>query len=84
MSLHAILLRVLSELNEQIVEHGERVAYLYLKMAEYRGMPDDKHLEHMMLALRTISVRIRRRNSLICFASTSGIRLSTVFTDIFS
>ena len=67
MSLHAILLRGLSELNEQIVEHGERVAYLYLKMAEYRGMPDDKHLEHMMLA---------------CFAHDIGAYKTEKFLDL--
>ena len=50
LSLYAILKKILSELNEQIVDHGERVAYLYLKMAEYRQRPNDTHLENMMLA----------------------------------
>ena len=49
-SLYLVLNRILNELNEQVVEHGERVAYLYLKMAEYRGLPDDEKMENMMLA----------------------------------
>ena len=50
LNLYAILRRILSELNEQIVDHGDRVAYLYLKMGEYRARPDDRQFEHMMLA----------------------------------
>ena len=53
LSLYAILRKILCELNEQVVDHGDRVAFLYLKMAEYRGYPDDEHLEHMMLACYT-------------------------------
>lgn len=53
LSLYAILRKILCELNEQVVDHGDRVAFLYLKMAEYRGLPDDKHLEDMMLACYT-------------------------------
>ena len=49
-SLYLILERILSELNEQVVEHGERVAYFYLKLCEYRNIPDDEHTEQMMLA----------------------------------
>ena len=48
--LYPILQRILSELNEQIVDHGCRVAYLYLKMGQFRELPDDTHFEHMMLA----------------------------------
>lgn len=53
LSLYAILRKILCELNEQVVDHGDRVAFLYLKMAEYRGYPDDTHLENMMLACYT-------------------------------
>jgi len=67
MSLHEILRRILSVLNEQIVDHGERVAYLYLKMAQYRNMPDDQHLEHMMLA---------------CFAHDIGAYKTEKFLDL--
>ena len=49
-SLYSVLNRILSELNEQVVEHGERVAYLYLKLAQYRALPDDSAMENMMLA----------------------------------
>ena len=48
--LYPILKRILRELNEQIVDHGDRVAYLYLKMGEFRNRPDDNLFEHMMLA----------------------------------
>ena len=50
MSLHAIIRRILSELNGQIVDHGERMAYMYLKMTQYRNIPDSGHVENMMLA----------------------------------
>ena len=49
-SLYCILNRILGELNEQVVEHGERVAYLYLKMAQYRKAPDNARMESMMIA----------------------------------
>ena len=49
LSLYAILRRILSELNEQIVDHGDRVAYLYLKMAEFREKEDNRYFENMML-----------------------------------
>ena len=49
-SLYLVLNRILKELNEQIVDHGERVAYLYLKLAQYRGIPDSRKMENMMLA----------------------------------
>ena len=49
-SLYNVLNRILAELNEQVVEHGERVAYMYLKLAQYRGLPDDQKMENMMLA----------------------------------
>ena len=49
-SLYSVLNRILSELNEQVVAHGERVAYLYLKLSQYRGLPDSPHTENMMLA----------------------------------
>lgn len=52
-SLYAVLKRILSELNSQVVEHGERVAYLYLKMSEYRNETDTIHQEKMMLACYT-------------------------------
>ena len=48
--LYPILKRILSELNEHIVDHGDRVAYLYLKMGQFRGRRDDLLFEHMMLA----------------------------------
>ena len=48
-SLYAVLRRILNELNEQVVDHGERVAYLYLKMAQYRCYQDDDHMERIML-----------------------------------
>ena len=39
-SLYAILRRILSELNEQVVDHGDRVAYLYLKTGQFRAWRD--------------------------------------------
>ncbi len=67
MSLYSILRRVLSELNEQIVDHGERVAYLFLMISRYRKLPDDLHLEHMMLA---------------CFAHDIGAYKTEKFLDL--
>lgn len=48
-SIYLLLKRILVELNAQVVEHGERVAFLELKMAQFRGQKDDRHLENMML-----------------------------------
>lgn len=67
MSLYAILRRILSELNEQIVDHGERVAYLYLKMCQYRKEQDDRHIENMMLS---------------CFAHDIGAYKTEMFLDL--
>ena len=50
LQLYGILRRILSEINSQVVDHGDRVAYLYLKMGEFRQLPDDIAFEHMMLA----------------------------------
>ena len=50
LSLYAILRRMLSELNEQVVDHGDRVAYLYLKMQEYRQTANRPDMDDMMLA----------------------------------
>ena len=49
-SLYAVLRQIMNELNSQVVEHGERVAYLYLKISEYRKESDSEHREKMMLA----------------------------------
>lgn len=49
LSLYKTLKRILSELNIQVVEHGERLAYLYLKMAEFRKERFDQHIEDTML-----------------------------------
>jgi len=67
MSLYPILRRILIELNEQIVDHGERVAYLFLKMAQFRNTPDNLYLEHMMLA---------------CFAHDIGAYKTEKFLDL--
>ena len=48
--LYPILVRVLKELNKQVVDHGEFVAYLFLKVAQYRGTYSDDEIEKMMLA----------------------------------
>lgn len=48
-SLYAILRKILGELNLQVVDHGDRVAYLYLKISQYRGLPYDQHFINMML-----------------------------------
>ena len=65
--LYAILRRMLIELNSQVVDHGDRVAYLYLKMGEYRGLDDDLRFEHMMLA---------------CFAHDIGAYKTEKFLDL--
>ena len=67
LSLYKILRRVLGELNEQVVEHGDRVAYLYRKLAEYRNQPDDDWLEKMML---------------ICYAHDIGAYKTEKFLDL--
>ena len=66
-SLYAVMRRILNELNEQVVDHGERVAYLYLKMAQYRALPDDRQLEERMLA---------------CFAHDIGAYKTEKFLDL--
>lgn len=67
MSLYAILRRMLGQLNEQVVDHGERLSYLYLKLSQYRGVPDDRHMEEMML---------------LCFAHDIGAYKTEQYLDI--
>lgn len=50
LSLYSILRRILTELNAQVIEHGERVAFMYLKMIEYCEIEDNEYIEKMMLA----------------------------------
>ena len=50
LSLYSILKRILFELNSQVLAHGERVAYLYLKFLEHRNIEDSQYVENMMLA----------------------------------
>lgn len=49
-SLYAIFRKILGELNLQVVEHGDRVAYLYLKLGQYRKLKHDDHFRDMMIA----------------------------------
>ena len=48
-SIYLLLKRILSELNEQVVEHGERVAFLEIMMAKGRNRKDDINLENLVL-----------------------------------
>ena len=41
---------MLSEINAQVVDHGDRVAYMFLKTAQYRGITDNNYLRNMALA----------------------------------
>lgn len=49
-NVYLILKRILSEINAQVVDHGDRVAYMFLKTAQYRGIKDVSYLRNMVIA----------------------------------